>query len=170
MARLHEDRCPVQREIFTQSLDGYVVLFVTIETLAHPFPNRIILTHKIIRTGLLAPRRPIRALASETSVTVGWGSNQSSTVRFKAREQMLRACCEPLRAMLRADCVQHPNISGPPPSSSHVATMLQLCCEHVATRVACNIQHQEPSSPPPPWHNTQHYMSATSKLNIRNIC
>jgi hypothetical protein len=119
-------------------------------------------------SALLAPGRPIRALASDTSVTVGWGSNQSLAVRFKAREQMLRACCEPLRAMLRAGCVQHPNISRLPPTSSHVATMLRLCCHHVATCAACNIQHQELSSSSPP-HKTQYYMSATLKLNIRNI-
>jgi hypothetical protein len=93
----------------------------------------------IIFSELLAPGRPIRALASDTPVTVGWGSNQSSAVRFKAREQMLRACCEPLRAMLRAGCVQHQNISRPPPlllsCCDHVATMLRPCCD------SCCVQH-----------------------------
>jgi hypothetical protein len=62
--------------------------------------------------------------------------------------------------MLRATS----NIRSLSPSSPHVATILRSCCD----RVACNIQHQEPSSHPPR-HKTQHHMSATSKLNIRNI-
>jgi hypothetical protein len=52
-----------------------------------------------------------------------------------------------LRAMLRACWVQHPNISGPPPFSPNVAIMLLLYYDHVTTRVACNIQHQELSTP-----------------------
>jgi hypothetical protein len=47
--------------------------------------------------------------------------------------------------------------------------MLRACCEHVANMVTCNIQHQESFSPPPQY-KTQHHTSATSKLNIRNIC
>jgi hypothetical protein len=65
--------------------------------------------------------------------------------------------------------MQHPNISGPPSSPSHVATMLRLCYDHVATRVACNIQHREPSSISSSTQH-QHHMCVTSKLNdIRNI-
>jgi hypothetical protein len=69
---------------------------------------------------------------------------KSSAVRFKAREQMLQVCCEPLRAMLRAGCVQHPNINRPSPSS-HVATMLRP-----VLRATSNISS---SPPPPPRHN-----------------
>jgi hypothetical protein len=119
-------------------------------------------------TELLAPGRPIWALASDTSMTVGWGSNQSSAVRFKAKEQMLRVCCESLRAMLRAGCVQHPNIIAPSPSPP----MLRPCCDYTTImlrpvlRATSNIR----SSPPPPSrHRSQHHMSVTSKLNIRNI-
>jgi hypothetical protein len=69
-----------------------------------------------------------------------------------------------LRAMLRAT-YKHQWASS---LLRHVATMLRLYCDHVATWAACNIQHQEFSSPPPR-QKSQHHMSATSKPNIRNI-
>jgi hypothetical protein len=80
---------------------------------------------------------------------------------------MLWACCEPLRAMLWACCVQHPNISGPPPSSP----MLRPCCDYIPTmlRPVLRATSNNRSSPSPPRHKYNHHMSATSKLNIRNI-
>jgi hypothetical protein len=70
---------------------------------------------------------------------------------------MLRKCWE-------RGCSQHPT-SGVFLLSS---LMLRLYCDHVATRVACNIEHLEPllSSTR---HNSQHQMFATSKHNISNI-
>jgi hypothetical protein len=73
---------------------------------------------------------------------------------------VFQACCE-------RGCVQHPTSKVFLPLS-HVATMLRLYCDHVATRVACNIQHQGLSSPSSSTQ-TQHHMSATSKLNIPKI-
>jgi hypothetical protein len=71
-----------------------------------------------------------------------------------------------LRAMLRATL--HPNISGPPPSSH----LLRPCCDYIAAmlRPGLRATSNTRSSPPPsPRHKSQHHMSATSKLNIRNI-
>jgi hypothetical protein len=129
---------------------------------------------------LLAPGRLIWTLASDTSATVGWESNQTSAVRFKVREQKLRACCEPLRE----GCVQHSNISRSPPPSccDHVATILRPCCmQHPTSGAFPPSSTQKPTS-----HvckhrnstsatlkfnicNTQQYASTTSKLDICNI-
>jgi hypothetical protein len=81
---------------------------------------------------------------------------------------MLRACCERVAKMLRTWLLATSNIRSFSSLLSHVATMLRLYCGHVATHVACNIQHQEHLLPSPR-HNTQHQMSATSKHNICNI-
>jgi hypothetical protein len=157
-------------------------------TPSHSLPLFMWLESK--KTELLAPGCPIRALASDASMTIGWGSNQSSAVRFKAMEQMLRACCEPLRAMLRADCAQHQNISGTPSSTSHVAIILRLYCYHVATvlratstirspppilldtklNIIC-LQHQNSTLATLKFNvcNTQQHMFATSRLKICNI-
>jgi hypothetical protein len=76
---------------------------------------------------------------------------------------MLRACCERVPSMLRTRLRATSNIGRlSSPSPLHVATMLRS-----VLRATSNIK--SPPSPPPPWHNTQHYMSVTSKLNIRNI-
>jgi hypothetical protein len=69
---------------------------------------------------------------------------------------MLRVCCERvpsmLRTRLRATSKHQASFFSPPP---HVATMLRLCCDHVVTRDACNIQTSGAlPPPPPPWHNT----------------
>jgi hypothetical protein len=81
---------------------------------------------------------------------------------------MLRACCEYVTKMLRTRLLATSNIRSLPSLLPHVATMLRLYCGHVATRVACNIQHQEPLLPFPQ-HNTQHHVSATSKRSVYNI-
>jgi hypothetical protein len=62
-----------------------------------------------------------------------------------------KKCREHVAIVLLACC----ELQGPPPSSPWHNTETI----HVAICVACNIQHQEP----------QHHMSATSKLNIRDI-
>jgi hypothetical protein len=69
--------------------------------------------------------------------------------------------------MLRVCCVQHPNISGTPPSSP----MLRSCCDYIATMFQPRLRATfNMSSPPsPPRHKSQHHMSATSKLNFHNI-
>jgi hypothetical protein len=61
--------------------------------------------------------------------------------------------------------VQHPNTSRPPPPCcDHVATIFRPCCD------LCCVQHPTSRAlPPPPRHKSQHHMSVTSKLNIRNI-
>jgi hypothetical protein len=72
---------------------------------------------------------------------------------------MLRACCEHVPSMLRMRLRATSNIgrlSSPSPT----------CCDHIATCVACNIQHQEPSLP----SLTQHLTLHVCKVNIRNIC
>jgi hypothetical protein len=95
-------------------------------------------------------------------------------------------CCEFVCGMLRATGRATSNIR----SLSSLAPMLRLYCDHVATRVACNIQHQELSpllldTKPNiirPQHrystsatlkinvcNTQQHVSPTSRLDIRNI-
>jgi hypothetical protein len=135
------------------------------------------------KTELLAPGRPIRALASDGcwAARFGWGEPISRRSGCEAQRMLRRAfrCCEP-------SSVRH--------STKDVASVLRTCSEHVANEVTRNIQHRASSLPPPPhvatmlrpvlratsnirsppsppsWHNTQHYMSATSKLNIRNIC
>jgi hypothetical protein len=60
-------------------------------------------------------------------------------------------CCERVANMFRACCergyVQHPTSGVFLPPPPHVVTMLRLCCDHIVTCVACNIQHQEPSLP-----------------------
>jgi hypothetical protein len=142
--------------------------------------------HQFPVTELLAPGCPIRALASDTfpatrlKKRIGrWivlmlrslfpccehffhvANRDASNIQRVCVANVLRACCE-------RGYVQHPTSGVFLPSSPHVATMLRLYCDHVATRVVCNIQHQELSLPPPQ-HKNQHHMSATSILNIRNI-
>jgi hypothetical protein len=157
MARLHEDRCPVQREIFTQSLDGYVVLFVTIETLAHPFPNRIILTHKIIRTGSLAPRRPIRALASETS----WPSDGDQINLQPSDSKPGSKCCEHVASHCEQCCEQIASRLRATSKYQRTSSLLLSCCDHVATmlRACCNpccVQHPTSGALLPSSSLTQH--------------
>jgi hypothetical protein len=151
------------------------------------------------KTEVLAPGRPIWALASDGSwaVRFGWRELISRRSRCEASnwcEQLLR-CCEELFPYCELSSLQH--------STNDVASVLRTCSEHVANKVTCNIQTSGVFlSPPPtccdhvatmlrpccdPWcvqHPTsgalpppsssltqhQHYMSATSKLNIRNIC
>jgi hypothetical protein len=52
--------------------------------------------------------------------------------------------------------------------SQHQKSIQGNIASHVATHVACNIQTSGPSSLPSR-HNTQHHVSATSKVNIHNI-
>jgi hypothetical protein len=52
--------------------------------------------------------------------------------------------------------------------SQHQKSIQGHIASHVATHVACNIQTSGPSSLPSR-HNTQHHVSATSKVNIHNI-
>jgi hypothetical protein len=100
----------------------------------------------------------------------------------------LRACCERVAKMLRMRLLATSNIRSLSSLIPHVATMLRLYCGYVATHVACNIQHQEPlllnTTPNTtcPQHrnatsttlkfnvcNTQQHVSATSRLDVRNI-
>jgi hypothetical protein len=74
---------------------------------------------------------------------------------------VLRTCCEHVANVVTCN-IQHQESFSPPP-------MLRLYYKHVATSVVCNIQHQELSSLCSSTQ-TQHHTSATSKLNIRNIC
>jgi hypothetical protein len=76
-------------------------------------------------------------------------------LRTVVRATFNEGCCERVANVFRACCergyVQHPTSgvfsSTSPTCCDHVATMLRPCCDHVATCVACNIQHQEPSLP-----------------------
>jgi hypothetical protein len=113
-------------------------------------------------TELLAPGRLIRALASDASVTIGWGSDQSSAVRFKAMDQMLQVCCEQI-----ARNIQIPGDLLPPPP------MLRLYCDHVATVLHATSTIR---SPPPILLDTklniicqQHPNSALATLKF-NVC
>jgi hypothetical protein len=89
-----------------------------------------------------------------------------------------------------ASRAQHQNISGPPPSFSHVAIMLRLYCDHVATvlratstirspppilldtklNIIC-LQHQNSTLATLKFNvcNTEQHMSATLRLSICNI-
>jgi hypothetical protein len=91
-------------------------------------------------------------------------------------------CCEHVASHVAS------TLRATPKHQQASSPMLQLYCDHVATRVACNIQNQELSSPSsstqnPTSHvcnienststtlkfnicNTQHHMSATSRPNI----
>jgi hypothetical protein len=62
---------------------------------------------------------------------------------------MLRACCERVAKMLRMRLCVTSNIGTLSSPSPYIATMFRLYYDHVATCVACNIQYQEPSPPPP---------------------
>jgi hypothetical protein len=105
-----------------------------------------------------------RALASDTSATVGWESNQTSALRFKVREQMLQACCEQCCEKVACNIQTSVGLLPPPSCCDHVATILRPCCN------SCCVQHPTSGAfPPPPQHKNQHHMSATLKLNIRNI-
>jgi hypothetical protein len=81
------------------------------------------------------------------------------------KEYMLRACCERVVSMLRTRLRATSNIrslSPLPPCCDYITNMLRP-----VLRATSNIK----SSPLfPPQHKTQHHTSATSKLNIRNIC
>jgi hypothetical protein len=121
----------------------------------------------IFLTELLAPGHPIRALtglgphdSDEVSLSVVHRVESVANVAnnffdvaksfshvancrpCNIQRTMLRACCERVPSVLRTRLRATSNIgrlSSPSPT----------CCDHVATRVACNIQHQEPSFPPP---------------------
>jgi hypothetical protein len=77
---------------------------------------------------------------------------------------MLRAIASNVASRLRVTSKYQQTSSLLLPCCERVATMLRPCCDPCC---ACNIQHQELSSPPQ--HKTQHRMSATSKLDVRNI-
>jgi hypothetical protein len=118
---------------------------------------------------LLAPGRPIRALASDGFVTTRFNSGNVSAVgscceAYWCCEQLF-TCCEPscfqhstndVASVLRACCergyVQHPTSGVYLPSSPHVATMLRP-----VLRATSNIRIS------PPQHKSQHQMPATSK-------
>jgi hypothetical protein len=119
----------------------------------------------IFLTELLAPGRPIRAL-------MGLGPHDSDEGSLSAvhrvesvanvannfcdvaksfshvancrtcniQRTMLQACCERVPSMLRTRLRATSNIR-------HLSFPSPTCCDHVATRVVCNIQHQEPSLP-----------------------
>jgi hypothetical protein len=70
---------------------------------------------------------------------------------------VLRTCCERVANAVTSNIR---SLSQPHP-------MLLLYYEHVATSVACNIQHQELSSLSSTQIPTSHV--CTSKLNIHNI-
>jgi hypothetical protein len=116
-------------------------------------------------------------------------SRRSRCRRSKCCEPLLK-CCEELFPCCEPSCSQHStrdveiNVASlcvacceqqsvQHPTSEVFLPLLPPCCDYIVTMLRlmsrATSKHQEPSSPPPPWHNTQHYMSATSKLNIRNI-
>jgi hypothetical protein len=132
----------------------------------------------IIISDLLAPGRPIRALASDGSWAGPHDSNEGSLPavdrvarRSKCCEQLLW-CCEELFRCCEPSSLQH--------STNDVASMLRTYSEHVANEVTCNIQHRASffplpaccdyvatmlrpvlratsnirSPPSPPWHST----------------
>jgi hypothetical protein len=101
---------------------------------------------------------------------------------------MLQACCECVTKMLRTWLLATSNIRSLSSLLPHVVTMLRLYWGYVATRVACNIQLQEPLLPSPQPNttclqhrnatsatlknnvcNTQQHMYTTSRLSIFNI-
>jgi hypothetical protein len=101
---------------------------------------------------------------------------------------MLRVCCERVAKILRMWLLARSNISSLSSLIPHVATMWRLYCGYVATCVACNGPHQEPpllnttpnttclqhqnaTSATLKFNvcNTQQHVSATSRLDIRNI-
>jgi hypothetical protein len=146
---------------------------------------------------LLAPGRPIRALASDGSAAARFKSGDVSAIDRVARHVDIannfydvaksfshaasQCACNIQRRMLRsmlrvcawhvassrACNVQHRESFSPP-------SMLRLYCDHVATRIACNIQHQELSSPSPIDTNPnitclQHRNSTSATLKF-NVC
>jgi hypothetical protein len=76
--------------------------------------------------------------------------------------------------MLRACCVQHPNISGPPPCSpwhntqaAHVATMLRTCCmQHTTSGALLPLLDTKPNTT---CLQHQNSTSATLQFNVYNI-
>jgi hypothetical protein len=75
-------------------------------------------------------------------------------------DQYCKFVCGMLRAAGRATS----NIKS---LSSLLPSMLRLYCDHVATRIC--VQHSTSGALSPSSTQTQHQMSATSQLNIRNI-
>jgi hypothetical protein len=132
---------------------------------------------------LLAPGRPIRALASDGcwAARFGWGEPISRRSGCKA-QRMLRKTfsmlwrvfphvanrrpCNIQRRMLRVCCACSEHVANEVTcniqhraSFFHLPHMLRPCCDYVATmlrpvlRATSNIR--SPPSPPS-WHNTQH--------------
>jgi hypothetical protein len=97
------------------------------------------------------------ALASDTSATVGWESNQTSALRFKVREQMLRACCEQCCEKVVCNIQTSVGLLPPPSCCDHVATILLVLratsnirsfpspsSTQKPTSHVCNIETQHP--------------------------
>jgi hypothetical protein len=120
---------------------------------------------------LLAPRRPIWALASDGCWAARFGCGEPISRRSGCEAQRMlrkffhvaksfshvakRRSCNIQRRILRVCCERVPSMlrtrlratSKHRASFFHLPHMLRLCCDHVATRVACNIQTLEALSP-----------------------
>jgi hypothetical protein len=149
----------------------------------------------IFSSELLAPGRPIRALASDGSAAARFKSGGRINRRSCCEacwccEQLLR-CCEEFFPCCEPVCLQHSTkdvaISvaslcvacceqqGVQHSTSGVfLPSSPPCCDYIATMLrpvlACNIQHQEPS-PPPSRHKAnikclQHHNSTFATLKL----
>jgi hypothetical protein len=120
-----------------------------------------------LKWALLTPGRPIRALAIGRVRSYRMGIESIFNRPIKNQEanvaSMLRAIASNVASMLRVTSKYQQTSSLLLPCCERVATMLRPCCDPCC---ACNIQHQELSSPPQ--HKTQHRMFATSKLDMRN--
>jgi hypothetical protein len=93
---------------------------------------------------LLAPGRPIRALATDGSAAARFRWGSVSAVDLVARlSDVSNNFCDVAKSFSHVANRGACNIQ-----SVHVASMLRTCCEHVVNAFTCNIQHQESFSPP----------------------
>jgi hypothetical protein len=114
---------------------------------------------------LLAPGRPIRALASDGSAAARfrWGS-VSAVDLVARRSDVANNFCDVAKSFSHVANRGACNIQ-----RVHVVSVLRTCCEHVANEVTCNIQTSGVFLPPPPMLRLYYQHVATSVVcNIQH--
>jgi hypothetical protein len=138
-------------------------------TVIHLYPTRRqfrrVPQNKIRQSELLAPGRPIRALASDGSAAARfrWGS-VSAVDLVARRSDVANNFCDVAKSFSHVANRGACNIQ-----RVHVVSVLRTCCEHVANEVTCNIQTSGVFLPPPPMLRLYYQHVATSVVcNIQH--